>query len=414
MSKKAVLLAAAATASGRELRRVKFGQTDLMVTEVCAGTMTWGSFNSERSEAFEQLDKLWEMGVNFIDTAEMYPVAFNYGETSEKWIGEWLVSRKIERSKVVLATKVNCLAIGSPFDEKHAFDSEHVEKACRASLERLQVDTIDLYQLHFPTRYGGGIFGWGSYVPGRYLSTRTSSGEMKVFEDQVLAVKNLLDKGLIKYWGLSNENAYGVTMFCTVADKLGVPRPVSIQNDFSLNNRIYESDVLEAAEEFGLVGLHYGALAGGVLTGKYLKGGEKYAGDRPLHLSRHNSQPEFQARYNNAITSMAAAEYVALAEEYGLTPLQLALAWARDRSYNAAIIIGTTTTKQVEDCVEAFMLDPLSKEIVDKIDKIHEKFRNPQAALANKEVLMQEDFWQAHFDAHASDKIKKEECEAAP
>lgn len=380
------------------LRRIKLGSSDLEVTEVCGGTMTWGSFNDEESEAFEQLDALWRLGVNFYDTAEMYPVAFNYGRTTEEWLGRWMAARTISRDRIVIATKVNCMGIGSSEPPvKHAFELERVEDACRGSLARLKTNYIDLYQLHFPTRYGPGIFGWGSYVsPERFEETRTSGGEIEVFEKQVLAIKNLLDLGLIKHWGLSNENAYGVSMFCLTADKLGVPRPVSIQNDFSLNNRVFEGDVAEACHEFGVVGLHYGALAGGVLTGKYID--QKYQGDRQRNLTRHILKPDFQPRYNNPLAHLAAREYVRLAEDYGLKPLELALAWARDRSYNAAIIIGTTTVQQVIECVEAFKLDPLPQELNRAVDSIHERFRNPQAAYADKEGLMDRVFWEEHFD----------------
>ena len=241
---------------------------------------------------------------------------------------------------------------------------------------------------------GFGLFGWGNYgSPERYEDTKTSSGKMEVFERQVLAVKELFDKKMIRDWGLSNENAYGTTMFCLACDKLGVPRPVSIQNDFSLNNRIYEGDVAEAAHEFGLVGLPYGALSGGVLTGKY--GNPKYAGDRPLELARMNARPAFQPRYNNPGSKRAANEYAKLADEWGIKPVELAYAWARDRWYNGAVITGTTTVQQVEDALNAFKLDKLPDELIEAIDYIHEKYRNPTAALTSKDLLLTLDAFQA-------------------
>jgi len=363
--------------------------------------MTWGSFNGDEAEAHAQLDKYWELGANFIDTAEMYPVAFNYGATTEKWIGTWLTSRKIDRSKVYIATKVNINGIGSG-GESHSFEAEKVLKSCELSLERLQTDYIDLYQLHYPSRQGGALFGWGNYgSPERYAKSKTSGGGLEVFERQVLAIKQLFDKGLIKDWGLSNENAYGTTMFCLACDKLGVPRPVSIQNDFSLNNRVYEGDVAEAAHEFGLVGLPYGALGGGVLTGKY--GNPKYAGDRPLDLARMNARPEFQGRYNNPSAKRAANEYAKLAEAWGLKPVELAYAWARDRWYNGAVITGTTTVQQVEDAVSAFKLDTLPADLLKAVDDLHEKFRSPSAALTDQSVLLTMDAFKAEDNINDDD-----------
>ena len=164
----------------------------------------------------------------------------------------------------------------------------------------------------------------------------------------MLAVKNLLDLGLIRHWALSNENAYGLTMFCLACDRLGVPRPVCVQNDMSLNNRVYEGDVAEAAHQFGVVGLPYGALSGGVLTGKYLDRALQSDDGRPLEASRMRVQPKFQPRYASPVSLAATAEYVGLASKHGLKPLELALAWARDRWYNGGVIPGFTTIAQVE------------------------------------------------------------------
>ena len=203
----------------------------------------------------------------------------------------------------------------------------------------------------------------------------------------MLAVKELLDAGLIKHWGLSNETAYGITLFSTTADRLGVPRPVSCQNDFSFNNRVYEGDVAEAAHHFGVVGMPYGALCGGALTGKYIR--KKYEGDRPMALARHAARPKFQPRYLGPVGLDAVKEYVSLAEEWGLTPLELALAWCRDRSYNAVVVTGTTTVGQCEETAEAFKLEPLPAELNDAIDAIHEKYRSPNVALASKDLVLE-------------------------
>lgn len=387
------------------LRKVKFGNSDMVVTECCIGTMTWGSFNDKPEQAFEQLDKaVLEMGANFLDTAELYPVAFNYGKTTEKWLGDWLVERekqgKVKRSELYIATKCNPSGIGSqeerPDGYCHSYDADILERSCRASIERMQCEYIDLYQLHWPTR-DTPIFGAATFAPCGALRPMPAKNHIPagqpgadVFERQVLAVKSLLDKGLIKHWGLSNENAFGITMFCTTCDRLGVPRPVSCQNDFSLLNRTYESDTWEAAYRFGVVGLPYGCLAGGVLTGKYFDGSKwsKAAhADRDLSETRMRKTPDFQPRYGMPASMAATADYVKLAEAYGITPTQLALAWANQRDCNASIITGTCTLLQVEECLEAFKLE-LPEELMAAVDAVFEQHRNPSMFYYDKAVCM--------------------------
>ena len=201
------------------------------------------------------------------------------------------------------------------------------------------------------------------------------------FERQVAGVKHLYDLGLIKHWGLSNEDAYDVTMFCIAADKLGVPRPCYIQNDLSLNDWTFEGDVAQACHHFGIVWLPYGTLAGGTLTGKYLTG-------EATPNSHHNREPEFQGRYNGPLAVAATKEYVSLAQEWGLTPAEMVIAWARDRWYNFGVIMGTTSPAQVEECVNAFKLEPLPAELNTAIDRIHERFWSPFAGLADTEELL--------------------------
>jgi len=354
------------------------------VTEVCAGTMTWGSFVEKEASAHQELDTFVEAGVNFLDTAELYPVSFNYGKMTETWIGNWLTARiaagTIKREDFYIATKCNPAGIGLD-GEAHDFSAEKLEASARASIERLRSDYIDLFYLHFPSRKGFDVFGWGSYGSPERYKAKTSDGSMADFERQVKNVKVLLDKGLIKNWGLSNENAYGVTMFCIAADKLGVPRPCCIQNDMSLNERSFEGDVAEACHHFGVVGLPYGVLSGGTLTGKYITG-------EATPRSRQNLSPDFQPRYNGPLAVEATKAYAKLATAWGLTPTELAIAWARDRWYNAGIITGTTSPKQVEECLEAFRLETLPKELCEQIDAIHEQYRSPTTTLADKALLL--------------------------
>jgi len=390
------------------LRKIKFGNSDMEVTECCIGTMTWGSFNAEPDQAFAQLDKaVIDLGANFIDCAELYPVAFNYGKTTEKWIGDWLSDRtnqgKVKRSELYIATKCNPSGIGGfpegetrPDDFCHSYDAEILERSCRASIERMQCDYIDLYQLHWPSR-DTPIFGAATFAPKGKLRPMPCKDTIPagqpgydIFERQVLAVKSLFDKKLIRHWGLSNENAFGITMMCITCDKLGVPRPVSCQNDFSLLNRTYESDTWEAAYRFGVVGLPYGCLAGGVLTGKYFDGSKwskAASADRDLSETRMRKTPDFQPRYGMPASMLATEAYVALAEEYGLSPTQLALAWAKQSDCNAAIITGSCTVKQVEECISAFKLE-LPEELMLAINCIFEQHRNPSMFYYDKPTCM--------------------------
>jgi aryl-alcohol dehydrogenase-like predicted oxidoreductase len=376
----------------------------MKVSEVCGGTMMWGSFNEKEEMAHEQLDALIRMGVNFLDTAELYPVGWNYGKTTEEWMGNWLAKRtkegSIDRKKLYIASKINPSGIGTPpmtGDSKvgtHAYEEEILLHACKASIQRLQCGYLDLYQLHWPCR-DTSVFGVANFYPegkngSRPMPFVAGQGGAESFERQVKGIKRLFDEGLIKHWGLSNENAYGITMFCMACDKLGVPRPVSNQNDFSLLNRTYEGDTWEAAYRFGVVGLPYGVLSGGTLSGKYLPE-SKYANtdpDRPLTKCRHNSKPDFQPRYAWPAAMLATEKYVALAEEWGLTPTELALAWARDCpcNCNGSIIIGSCSVKQIEECVNAFKLEKLPEELMKEVDAIFEEFRNPTRIYANKEA----------------------------
>ena len=375
-----------------ELKKVPFGRTGWQVTEVCGGTMTWGSFNSEESEAWEQLDKMVELGVNFIDTAELYPVAFNYGKTTELWIGNWLKKRtaegKVDRSELYLATKCNPMGIGGTVDPAapHGFEEHILEASCKASLERLGCGSIDLYQLHFPTR-DTPIFGCASFYPeghnrpmkfvdmGPKTATPTpKDGGMAVFERQVKAVGNLLKKGLIKHWGLSNENSYGITMFCLAADKLGIQRPVSCQNDFSMMNRTYESDGWEAAYRFGVVGLPYGPLAGGVLTGKYLQT-PAAVDDKDTASARQSFQkPRGRMdergwgytlyRYRSGPAETATRQYAALAKRYGMGMTELAVRWCRDRTSVTTALLGHTSMAQLDESLKFYQAkEPLPRDL---------------------------------------------------
>ncbi|CAK0796582.1 unnamed protein product [Prorocentrum cordatum] len=236
------------------------------------------------------------------------------------------------------------------------------------------------------------IFGCASFFPdGKNRPFKfMNKGELTDFDASVLAVKKLFDAGLIKHWGLSNENAYGVTMFCLTCDKHNVPRPVCVQNDYSLLNRTYESDTYEACHRFGLVGIPYGVLCGGVLTGKYFDKSEFATKDpdRPLAECRHRSRSDFQPRYGMPAAMKATEKYMALAKKYGLTPAELAIAFALRQPCNTCVISGTTTVRQVEEWVGASKIESLPEELLLEIDGVHEECRNPSMYYVNKDACM--------------------------
>lgn len=396
------------------MKYVKFGRTDMEVSTMCVGTMTWGSMNTE-DQAHEQLDTAFAKGCNFIDVAEMYPVP-----TMEKWctsteciVGNWLEKRLagggLAREKVYIATKISGSVktmFGPDLDRVAAdrldvfksvkarrcnplkakeemvlpqLDAANMMEACQASIRRLKCGYIDLYQLHWPQRYVP-CFGKHEYlVEKEEARSEESPADPAHFDAQVLGIKALLDLGLIKNWGLSNETPFGVMMFCMAADRLGVPRPASVQNDFSFVARSYESSLAETCKHFGVVGLPYGALCGGTLSGKYNEGGDKYKESSPTE-PRHVQYPAFQARYHKDAVKAAANKYKLLAEQHDLKPASMAYAWALSRTYNASIITGTTSVAQVEEACDALGRLELSAEVLKGIDAIHAEDRNPSSA----------------------------------
>ena len=218
----------------------------------------------------------------------------------------------------------------------------------------LRCGYVDLYQIHWPSR-DCPLMSTPTFAPDgkNRMMPFFDRGTQEDFDRTVRSIKTLFERGLIKHWGVSNENAYGITMLCNACVKLDCPLPVSCQNDFSLLNQTYECDTYEAAYRFGVVGLPYGALAGGTLTGKYFEKTKpeyaaKDATERPLEKCRHRVMADFQPRYGSKAAMAATREIVDIAEAWGVTPTELSLAWAIGRPCNASVIIGTTTTRQVE------------------------------------------------------------------
>jgi aryl-alcohol dehydrogenase-like predicted oxidoreductase len=339
----------------------QLGDSELRVSEICLGTMTWGQQNTQK-EAHEQLDIAFERGVNFVDVAEMYPVpprAETQGST-EAILGEWLAKRP--RDKVVVATKI--AASGRPIDWVRggslAINRKNVRQAVADSLRRLRTDYIDLYQIHWPDRYVPQ-FGATEYRP---EDERNSTP----IAEQLEALAEVIREGKVRYIGLSNETAWGVTEFSHVAQRLGLPGVVSIQNAYSLLNRNFDTALAEATRRERVDLLVYSALAFGFLTGKHIDG--------PAPSSRVSLFENFAFRYRKVNVDEAVRAYAQLAREHGLTPTQLALAFVKGRWFVKSTIIGATTRAQLEENLASFAVS-LSPEVLAQIDAIHARYPSP-------------------------------------
>lgn len=329
-------------------------------------------------ECFAHTYSSFEAGGNFIDTAELYPVpprAETCGRT-EEYIGRWLKSRN-NRESIVLASKVmggggdtrsfvagNRSVPPNPMPPIARLERGQILDAVDASLRRLQTDYLDLLQLHWPDRY---VPKFGKI---QFRAEGAASYEAYSFEEQVQTIGELIKSGKIRYWGLSNETTYGVMKMCQAARDLGVPPPISIQNDFSLIDRLFEGHLAEACyyEKIGL--LVYGGLAGGVLTDKY------HDGSKVPDNSRHKLFPHFQPRYYCERSMTAAKKYYDLAKRKGLKLSTLSYAFCESRFYVDSTIIGATNMEQLKENMEAFDVI-LDEETLAEVDAIHLECRNP-------------------------------------
>jgi len=343
----------------------RLGASDLKVSEICLGTMTFGEQNSE-GEAFAQLDAAVAAGVNFIDTAELYavpPRAETQGAT-ETIIGRWLKARG-GRDRLVLATKV----AGPAEWARHIrsgprLNAAHIRQAVEGSLRRLQTDYIDLYQVHWPER-DTNFFGRLGYPP-RPAQQRVEAPVP--IEETLAALDQLVSEGKIRYIGVSNETAWGVHAYLQLAQAKGYRRIVSIQNPYSLLNRSFEVGLAEMAicEQVPL--LAYSPLAFGVLTGKYLQG------NRP-EGARLTLFPHY-ARYSTPQAQAATECYVQLARQAGISPAQMALAFVRQQPFVASTIIGATTMAQLTENLSSVQVT-LDEELLDAIELIHRHYPYP-------------------------------------
>ena len=352
------------------MKTIQLGHSDLHVTPICLGTMTFGE-QVDEATAHAILDRSLERGVNFIDTAEMYAVppraeTFN---TTEIIIGNWLAKNPAARQKLVLATKVtgpsramSWIRGGSP-----DLTGADIIAACEGSLKRLQTDVIDLYQIHWPVR-NVPMFGMVYFDP-----TKDSNGTS--IHAQLEALQTLVKAGKVRAVGLSNETPYGVHEFVRLAGQHGLPRVATIQNAYCLLNRTYENGLDETAHRLGVSLLAYSPLAFGLLTGKYDASG-LIGPDAPAQARITKFESTRKQRWGRPEALAAARRYSALAREHGLTPTRMALAFCYSKWQVTSTIIGVTSVAQLDEDLDAWGTT-LPAELLKKIDAIRWELRDP-------------------------------------
>ena len=337
------------------------GNTDLKVSTICLGTMTYGEQNTEK-EGFEQMDFALDNGVNFWDTAELYSVppreeTFGY---TELIIGKWFEKNK-KRDKVILASKVAGPARDYLRNGENSFVGNNLQEALNGSLKRLKTDYIDLYQLHWPER-NVNSFGTLGY------KHNEDEDEWNKIEDVLSELQKYIKAGKIRYVGLSNETPYGLSKFLEISKNKNLPRVMTVQNPYNLVNRTYEIGMSEISirEKCGLI--PYYPLATGYLTGKY----------RNNQMPKNSRQSLFKGweRHGNARALKAYEEYFKLAEQYEISPTHLAHSFVNSRPFVTSNIIGATTMEQLKENIESVNIN-LTQEILEKINLIHNNHPNP-------------------------------------
>ena len=340
----------------------KLGNTDLDVSAICLGTMTWGEQNSQE-EGFEQMDYALDKGVNFFDAAEMYPSPCRketYGKT-EKVIGNWFSERK-KRDKIILASKISGPGMSYIRGGGLQFSKENFSLAIENSLKRLKTDYIDLYQLHWPERKTN-FFGKLSY------EHQDNSNEWNNFESILINLEKFIKQGKIRYIGLSNETAWGLSKFLEISKLKSLPKMMSVQNAYNLLCRTYEVGIAEISirEKSGL--LAYSPLAGGFLTGKY----------RNNNLPENSRQKlfgDYYTRYNKPHASLVIEKYFNIAKEFALDFAQMSIKFCEIQPFMTSVIIGATTMEQLKINIESVNVN-LSDENITEINKIQKLYPNP-------------------------------------
>ena len=343
----------------------KLGNTELKVSTICLGTMTWGEQNSQK-EAFEQMDYAVERGINFFDTAELYAVPMKpetRGKTSQ-FIGEWFMKTK-KRNKIILADKVAGASEMSwmrPDGEKTSLNKKQIEFAVNRSLKDLKTDYIDLYQVHWPERPSGPFSGKLEYE-------HKNSKKSVNIEETLNALNDLIKAGKVKNVGISNETAWGTNQYLKYSEHKKLTRIVSIQNAYNFLNRGFEVSLSEIAirEKVGL--LAYSPLASGYLSGKYRNGA------MPKN-SRMDLFYDYWPRYRTINSEKAIEEYWNLAKDFNLNIAQMAIKFCEIQPFVTSVIIGATTLEQLKTNIDSVDIN-LNKEIIKKIGEIQKKYPNP-------------------------------------
>ena len=338
----------------------KLGNTDINVSTICLGTMTWGEQNTQ-SEAFEQMNYSLENGVNFWDTAELYavpPKAETYGHT-ETIIGNWFEETK-KRKDIILASKVGGPSRKYMRNGENSFTGKNLEEALNGSLERLKTDYIDLYQLHWPER---NVNNFGK------LGYEHKENDWNKFEDVLENLKKFIEQGKIRYVGLSNETPWGVMNYLQLAKDKGLPRMMAIQNPYSLLNRSYEVGLAEVSIRENIGCLAYSPLASGYLSGKYRN-------KQFPKGSRMERDFDFWTRYRKPNMENAVEDYYKISQKFELDMSQMSIKFCEVQDFMTSVIIGATTMEQLKTNVESVKVN-LDSEVIKEINNVQKKYPNP-------------------------------------
>ena len=338
----------------------KLGNTDINVSTICLGTMTWGEQNTQ-SEAFEQMNYSLENGVNFWDTAELYavpPKAETYGHT-ETIIGNWFEETK-KRKDVILASKVGGPSRKYMRNGENSFTGKNLEDALHGSLKRLKTDYIDLYQLHWPER---NVNNFGK------LGYEHKENDWNKFEDVLENLKKFIEQGKIRYVGLSNETPWGVMNYLQLAKDKALPRMMAIQNPYSLLNRSYEVGLAEVSIRENIGCLAYSPLASGYLSGKYRN-------KQFPKGSRMERDFDFWTRYRKPNMENAVEDYYKISQKYDLDMSQMSIKFCEVQDFMTSVIIGATTMEQLKTNVESVKVN-LDSEVIKEINNVQKKYPNP-------------------------------------
>ncbi|WP_117194183.1 aldo/keto reductase [Rhizobium terrae] len=338
------------------------GRTGFSVSEICLGTMTWGTQNTE-AEAHEQMDHAFENGINFVDTAELYPTTpagpATYGRT-EEIVGTWLNKNPAKRKDLILASKI--AGGGRPhIREGRGIEAETIRLAVDASLKRLQTDYLDLYQIHWPNRGHYHFRNSWTYDPSTQDTEKAAAGILEILD----TVGGLVGEGKLRTVGLSNETAWGTMQYLRLAEEKGLPRVASIQNEYNLLYRQFDLDLAEVAhhEDVGL--LAYSPLAAGLLTGKYQNGARPAGSRATINTDLGGRMTPYQ--------EPAVRDYLAVAARHGLDPARMAIAFCLSRPFMTAAIIGATSMEQLKNSMAAAELK-LSEDVMKDIAAVHRQW----------------------------------------